>query len=453
MPNRKSGSHLDNSIYLGYHNAIIDPMERKVMSYEKTPAASGQRTEKHLLRNFLTLAFTNVSQRVGWIFKTESIIMPGFVYAITGSGAIRGFLPLISRFGRSFPQFIVAHWVNRLRYKWPPVFIASLVMAIAWGALSGAIFLFPDARPLPILITFFLAYTIHWIANGNALLFSGVLQGKLIPAHRRGRLLAVSNTAGCFLAILAVYLLLENWLARGNSGYSMVFGMTSALFFISAFSVLALKESPDMPETKSMTFGSFIVSSASIISRDRNFRRLIYAVSLFYAFHFLFPHYTVFGMESLGLKEGSFIPFLIAQNTVNALGSLTMGYLADRRGNKMVLGILMAAAGCVPLLAIGIAALPPSLGRNLYWLVFACIGVAPVLQRIIVNYVLEICPREKHGQYLGTLNLILVLPTLASPLMGLAIDYFSFRPVFVASSMIVFCGAILSLRLDEPRDI
>ena len=75
-----------------------------------------------------------------------------------------------------------------------------------------------------------------------------------------------------------------------------------------------------------------------------------------------------------------------------------------------------------------------------------------MLQRIIVNYVLEICPREKHGQYLGTLNVMLVLPTMFSPLVGLAIDYFSFRPVFIASSMIVFCGAILSIKLEEPRD-
>jgi MFS family permease len=125
--------------------------------------------------------------------------------------------------------------------------------------------------------------------------------------------------------------------------------------------------------------------------------------------------------------------------------------MADRRGNKMVLGILIAAAGCVPLLAIGIAALPASIGGRVYWLVFACIGVAPVLQRIIVNYVLEICPRERHGQYLGTLNLILILPTMASPFIGRAIDHFSFRPVFIACSMIVFCGAILSLTLDEPR--
>jgi len=421
------------------------------MPYKESPRSSEMQAKTHLRRNFLGLALMSISQRVGWIFKTESVIMPGFVYTLTGSGAIRGFLPLISRFGRSFPQFIAAHRVNKLRRKWPALFIASLVMAIAWGLLSGAIFLLSNVGPRLILVTFFLAYTIHWIADGNAILFSGVLQGKLIPADRRGRLLAASNTTGCFLAIVAVYLLLEGWLARGNSGYSIVFGMTSALFFISAFSVLVLKEPSDPTETESGTFGSFIASSASIISKDKNFRRLIYVDSMFYAFHFLFPHYTIFGIESLGLGDQNLVPLLVAQNTVNALGSLMMGYLADRRGNKMVLGILVAAAGCVPLLAVGIAALPVWLGKCLYWLVFACIGVAPVLQQIIVNYVLEICPREQHGQYLGTLNVMLIFPTMASPLVGWAIDYFSFRPVFIACSIIVFCSAILSLKLDEPR--
>ncbi len=422
------------------------------MSDERSPEELGTLTGKHLRRNFSVLAFILISQRVGWIFKTESVIMPGFLHTLTGSGAIRGFLPLISRFGRSFPQFIAAHLVNRLQRKWPAFFTASLVMAIAWGSLSGVIFFFSDLGPTLILMAFFVVYTVHWIANGNTLLFGGVLQGKLIPANRRGRLLAASNTTGCFLAIVAVYLLLERWLARGNSGYSAIFGMTSVLFFVSAFSILALRESPDLPETEGASFRSFIASSASIISKDSNFRRLIYVVSMFYAFHFLFPHYTIFGVRSLGLEDRNFVPFLVAQNTVNALGSLIMGYLADRRGNRIVLGVLMAAAGCVPLLAIGIAALPAWLGRRLYWLVFACIGVAPVLQRIIINYVLEICPRERHGQYLGTLNLVLILPTMLSPLVGYAIDYFSFRPVFTACSIVVFCGAALSLRLHEPRN-
>ncbi len=421
------------------------------MSDERPPEAWEMQAREHFRRNFLILAFMAISRRVGWIFKTESIIMPGFIYTLTDSSAIRGLLPLISRSGRSFPQFIIAHWVNRLKLKWPAIFAASLVMAMTWGGLSFMIFLFPGARSYIILIAFFLTYALFWIANGGAILLEGVLHGKLVPANRRGRLLAASNAIGCLLAIVAVYFLLERWLDSGNSGYSMIFGATSVLFFVSAFSVLAIKEPPHLSEENSRTFRSFVVDSASIISTDKNFRRLIYVISMFYAFHFLFPHYTVFGMQSLGLKGRSFISFLIAQNTVNALGSLIMGYMADRRGNKNVLTILIVAGGCVPLLALGIAALPTSLGRNLYWLVFACIGVAPVLQRILVNYVLEICPAERHSQYLGTMNLILMLPTMASPLVGYAIDYFSFRPIFIVCSMIVFCGAILSLKLDEPR--
>ena len=224
-----------------------------------------------------------------------------------------------------------------------------------------------------------------------------------------------------------VYFLMDKWLARENDGYGMIFSMTAALFAVSAFSILALKEPPDPPGTEGVTFGNFIASSVSIILEDRNFRRLIYVIAMFYGFRFLFPHYAVFGKESLGLGDRSIISFMIAQNAVNATGSLAMGYWADRKGNKTVLGTLIAAGGCVPLLAIGIAALPPEIGRRWYWLVFACIGVAPVMMRITVNYVLEICPREKHSQYLGTLNLILAFPTMFSPLVGRAIDHFSFR--------------------------
>lgn len=421
------------------------------MADEKPSESRESPNSRYFQRNFLVLAFAAITKRIGWIFKTESIIMPGFVYTLTDSGTLRGILPLISRAGRSLPQFIVAHWIGRLRRKWPAFFVASLVMTLAWAGLAGVIFFFSEANSRLILITFFLTYAVHWIANGNANLLEGVLQGKLIPYQRRGRLLAASNSVGCVLAIVAVYFLLQKWLDSGNSGYSMIFGMTAILFFISTISLLALKEPPDIVESESDSFGTFISNSAAIVLKDKNFRRLIYVISMFHAFHFLFPHYAVFGMQSLGLGEGSFIQFLIAQNAVNALGSLLMGYMADRNGNKIVLGILVAAGGCIPLLAMGIAAMPPPVGRKLYWIVFACIGVAPVLMRIIVNYVLEICPEEKHSQYLGTLNLMLILPTMGSPLVGYLIDRISFRPVFTACSIIVFCGALLSLKLDEPR--
>ena len=41
-------------------------------------------------RNFLLLALHQVVIRVGWIFKTESVIIPAFLDSIAGPGWVRG---------------------------------------------------------------------------------------------------------------------------------------------------------------------------------------------------------------------------------------------------------------------------------------------------------------------------------------------------------------------------
>ena len=52
-------------------------------------------------RNFGLGVLYMVLMRVGWIFKTESIIMPAVVDAIGGAGWLRGCLPMLNRFGQS----------------------------------------------------------------------------------------------------------------------------------------------------------------------------------------------------------------------------------------------------------------------------------------------------------------------------------------------------------------
>ena len=59
------------------------------------------------LRNFLVLAWYQVVIRVGWIFKTESIIVPAFVDMIAGPGWVRGCLPALNRLGQSIPPVIL----------------------------------------------------------------------------------------------------------------------------------------------------------------------------------------------------------------------------------------------------------------------------------------------------------------------------------------------------------
>ena len=401
--------------------------------------------------NFFAFVLNMVSMRIGWIFKTESIIMPSFLDMLTDSGAVRGFLPLISRIGQSLPQFVIAHRVTNLpRKKWA-FFSAAISLCVPWGLLSLVLWLNPGIRPSLMVGVFLAMYTFHWVIYGAYFLLSGTLQGKLIEVRRRGRLLAISSLLGCFIAIFAAYFFMPKWLVDGEENYALVFGATCLFFGVAAFAILLFRESEDSPDNELNKFRQFAASSAALIGSHANFRWFILVITLNCMTRLLFPHYTVFGMRTMNIKQSGFVQWLIAQNFIHAVGSVVMGLLADKYGNRIILRMLLFIGGCVPLIAIGISKLPGDLGPQLYWLVFAFIGFNPVSMRIVINYTLEISPVKRHPQYLGTLNVIQMLPLLTSPLIGWMIDRFSFQAVFIFGSMMIFAGALMTFRLEEPR--
>ena len=73
--------------------------------------------QQHEKRNLIVFAANQIFMRLGWIFKTESVVMPGFLDVYTLSGFIRGLLPLISRIGQSIPQILIAHRVAKMPRK------------------------------------------------------------------------------------------------------------------------------------------------------------------------------------------------------------------------------------------------------------------------------------------------------------------------------------------------
>ena len=53
--------------------------------------------------------------RVGWIFKTETIIMPAVLDAVVDSGLLRGLLPVLNRGGQSVPPLVFSAALARRR--------------------------------------------------------------------------------------------------------------------------------------------------------------------------------------------------------------------------------------------------------------------------------------------------------------------------------------------------
>lgn len=131
--------------------------------------------------------------------------------------------------------------------------------------------------------------------------------------------------------------------------------------------------------------------------------------------------------------------------------SILIGNLADRRGYRITLQLLIVTSAIAPVLAVGIVSLPVAVGGKLFFLVYISMGVLPLGIRATTNYTLEICEPDQHTRYLSTVLLVGAAPFLLSPLVGLLIDVIGFSPVFLFMTVLTLCGAALSLGLDEPR--
>ena len=82
----------------------------------------------HEKRNLVVFALNQILMRLGWMFKSESVVIPAFIDVYTSSGTIRGLLPLILRIGQSLPQFLVAQRVAQMPKKQGSLFSQDSVL-------------------------------------------------------------------------------------------------------------------------------------------------------------------------------------------------------------------------------------------------------------------------------------------------------------------------------------
>ncbi len=401
-------------------------------------------------RNFVVLALYQIVVRTGWIFKTESIIMPAVLDTIGGAGWLRGFLPLLNRFGQSVPPLLFASRLKAMRQKKWAVAGCSLGMSAAFLTLA-ALWLFVGAAPpwwMP--GVFLVIYSLFFISTGMNQLSFGTLQGKLIRPTLRGRLLTSATLLGAVTAILAAWFLLGRWLGPAGTNFHLLFTAAGVCFGLAALVVLTAAEPDDNHQSPTAAPTRPLAAAWHTLRRDDSFRRLAPVAMLFGTSMILFPHYQALGREQLGLSLGNLVLWVIVQNAGAAMFSLVAGPLADRRGNRLVLRIVMLGVACVPVVAVALSYAGEGDGA-FYTIVFLMLGLTPIGFKTLANYALELGDPSEHPRYLSTLALCMATPILLSPVVGLLIDVAGFRPVFFGISALLVSGWVLTFRLNEPR--
>lgn len=414
------------------------------------PAEIPAAAERYETRNFLVLAAYQVAMRAGWIFKTESIVMPFVLDSLGGAGWLRGMLPLINRFGQSIPPLLAARRVTVWPQKKWLLLGSSSLMAASFLALAALWALAPGPHKW-MAAAFLTIYTLFFVCTGINQLVLNTLQGKLIEATHRGRLMLVANLVGAVVAIGLVLWLLPRWLRADGADFVWIFLFTGLCFGLTAASSLLLVEASDAHQQAPLRVRQVFAAAGRTLRNDPNFLRLALVAAAFSSTMMLFPQYQALGLgPRVGLDATHLIWWIILQNVGTGLFSLIAGPLADARGNRLVLQVLLLALCLAPPAALLIAHFGTAAAES-YSCVFLLIGLTPVTVRVLNNYTLEVAPPADQPRYLSTLSVCMAAPIPLSPLVGWWIDLAGFEPVFLAITGLLLAGWLLTFTLREPR--
>ncbi len=403
------------------------------------------------------MSIYQIALRIGWIFKTESIIMPAFMDLIGGAAWQRGCLPMLNRLGQSMVPLLFSDQIRKVPRKRSWLCLTSVAMGGCFLLLAALWWISDGQRTVWWPFCFLAVYALFFTAAGmNQVLFTTLI-GKLIIENRRGRLSAVGSLIGGMSAIVFALILLKPWLqssAGANPQFGLIFGFTGILFAAAGVTALRFIENSDDSSTPLRSRLEILRASRRIVFENHNFLLLAVAAAMFGMSLTLFPHYQSIARERLGFGLDGFsgaLSWIIAQHIGASLLSVPAGGIADRYGNRLVLQILMGAVCIAPVLLLVLHA------GEIQWpfpylVMFFLLGLTPITFRFFNNYALETTEESNHPAYLSTLGVCMALPVIiSSTLIGLMIDVLGLRTVFIAVLVLLLAGWGVTFRLEEPR--
>lgn len=418
-----------------------------------------EHSPQRVQRNLLVIAAYQVTVRIGWIFKTETIIMPAILDAVADAGFLRGMLPVIGRFGQSLPPLAFASRLSRMPLKKRPLVVTTLALASCFGLLAAAWSVLAGRHPLLLAVIYLTLYAGFAVSNGLNLLVLATLQGKLVPVASRGRLMLLNTTVGSVLAIAAAVVLLGPWLEAGESAFDNIFLTTAVFFALAAFVPMLIHEPATLSEPaadsgrRGQGIAAALRSWKAMLSADPGLARLCLVAMFFSVALFLFPHYQAFARDRLGTQLPSLLSWVVVQNVATGLASVVAGPATDRRGTRIVLVGLLACTAITPLLVVGLSLLPHATAGQLFWLVYVPLGINPILMRTFSNAALELAPDlASQPRYVSLVGVALAAPFVVSPGVGFLVDVIGFQPVFLGGTVVIGLGVSLALGLPEPRN-
>lgn len=425
------------------------------------PKSSADRQiAKQASRNLILLILEGTIQRIGWVFKTESLVIPSVALELGASTALLGVFPAISRLLGFFPQVFYARIIDPLKKKKLMCILLTLGFAACW-ALIGQIFIWaPESLRTAegrsyLLLIFILLYACGWIFQSGRMVATAAMRGKLIPVQSRGQLVGMGSLAGGLGSGIIVYWIIKPIIEsqdRSLASFGWLFVCVGIGFSVVA-GVLALVKEPErtepIPKQKLL---DFLKNAIGDLKKDSNFRRAVVLNLCFVSAFTLMMFYTAYARSVIKPEEylESVAAFLLVQVLTQAGFAPLMGWIADRAGNRRVLRITSVLSVMWPLSALFLGPLAHD-NPMAYIPVYVITGLMLPAHPTMANYLLEIAPKGKQATYVGTSSAVMILAAIFPLVVGGLITWIGYRIVFGGLSVFLLLAVAMAFGLEEPR--
>ena len=406
-----------------------------------------------IARSFRYNAVVTLLNGSFWTFSASFIgrqtILPLYVSHLTDSRFLLGLLSAISTAGWFLPQIFTANWVQRLpRKKAAPVRVGLFTERLpVFLMVPGA--LLATRAPGLALAVFFVLFAWHVLGNGVVGVGFHAMLAKILPVERRGRVMGATQfvgAAGGVLSTLVAGRLLDRY--DFPDGYMLCFAAAAGLTLVSWIWLALVREPAQISGKPAASSREYWSRLARILRDDSRFRRYLLSRFVVNIAGMATGFLAVYAAQRWHLPDHQTATFATSMLVGQALCNLLFGFLADRRGHKLVLEL---AVLCV-ILAVGLALAGP--GPAWFHAVFALVGGGAAGLRLsgaIITF--EFSSPATRPAYIGLNNTIAGISAALAPLLGgLLADAVGFQALLaVALGAGVLGFGLFRWLVSEPR--
>ncbi|MBX2989954.1 MAG: MFS transporter [Bacteroidetes bacterium] len=375
-------------------------------------------------------------------------VLPVIVAMLGGSNITIGALSVIVWVGLFLPQIFAARYVETLPWKKPWAIKFGIAQRVTVLCIGVGLLLFGADQPALALVVFFVFYSLCQILLGVTTPGWFDMFAKMVPTRKRGRLVGIRSSLGG-IGAFCCGLILTWLLARFPFplGFAFAFFLAFGLQSASILVQMALVETEPSPTSERQPLAVYLRDLPRVLRENAAFKHFLVASMFQIVASMPVGFYAVYAMSRFDLNKEVVGTFTLAIVGVQVATSLLIGYLSDKRGNKLTLVLAAVALLCANVMAL----FAPS--ADWFFLVFLFLGInlgTELLARY--NIAVEYSPLHQRSRYVGLMNTILAPFYIVGLLGGTISEVFGYSALFAVGIIASIAGVAMTMfRVQDPR--